>query len=214
MKKTLIIAALGAMGVLSAGAATTITATNSGGAATKQIQLTLGTPLTAALGGVYEVGVFAGDVFNVSTTLADFTLAGTRPFGTIPGIFGTSTTGGNGVVVDLPNLGEPAGNFVGRPMYVLIRQPGANPEGNFIAFSTPVSKQFAYESALNVGNPVGVSMAELTLVRGQLLPGANTGLTGAAAAGNGGTAVTFIPEPSVALLGALGVLGLLRRRRI
>lgn len=213
MKKTLIIAALGAMGVLTAGAATSITATNNAGAATRQIQLSSGVPLTAAGGGVYEVGVFAGDLFNVSTTLLNFTVAGTQVFsGTQPGLFGAFTVPTGAISVNLPNAGEPAGNFVGRPMYVVIRQPGTNPEGNFIAFSTPST--FAFETALDVGSAVTVSNANLTLVRGQLLPGANTGLTGAAASGNGGTAITFIPEPSAALLGALGVLGLLRRRRI
>lgn len=211
MKNTLITALVGAMSVLSANAATVITPTNNGGAATRQLQSTPGVALTSAYS--YEVGVFAGDTFTVTTTLAQFTSAGSALLSaTQPGIFGAF--GSTGVTADLPNTGEPAGNFVGRPMYVVIRELGANPLGLFIAFSTPPAANFAFENALNVGPGVSVTNLNLTLVKGFTNPGANVGLTGAAAAGNGGTSVSFVPEPSAALLGALGGLALLRRRRI
>lgn len=209
MKNTVIAALLGAMSVLSAGAATTITATNNGGAATRQLQSSLGVPLTNAYS--YEVGVFAGDTFSVSTTLADFTSAGSSLLSASqPGLFGAF--GSAGIVVDLPNTGDPAGTFVNRPIFVVIRELGDT--GRFIAFSTPSS--FAFENALNVGTAVSVTNANLTLIKGTLqAPGTNVNLTGAAAAGLAGSAITFVavPEPSAALLGAFGVLGLLRRRR-
>lgn len=71
---------------------------------------------------------------------------------------------------------------------------------------------------VNTGQTLTFTQGELVdFVNGAVPAGTYTGpdLTalGANYTNNGGTLIVVVPEPSVALLGALGVLGLLRRRR-
>lgn len=81
-------------------------------------------------------------------------------------------------------------------------------------------------SSYNIGSQVGAVFSGITDADGNLnpmfMPGdGNTSLTqGAASVAGGGSivnsqfnAVTLVPEPSVALLGGVGLLALLRRRR-
>jgi hypothetical protein len=100
------------------------------------------------------------------------------------------------------------GPFIGNDIFLVIANPTND---DFIIWNTGFD--FLVEDAVLGGAPVNIQTRNATLVRGQLVAGGNTGLGGPVAAFNGGTAVTFIPEPSAARLGALGALGLLRRRR-
>ena len=59
----------------------------------------------------------------------------------------------------------------------------------------------------------GTSLDQITLAAGGSANAATAGSGQSVAFATAGTSLSFVPEPSAALLGALGALGLLRRRR-
>ena len=203
-------------------AATTITATNAAlgtsGFAQQVITAVDGSPFTT---GTVMIGTFSSPT-GLNTTVGPISLAtfgwtmfGSAPFSTnaaAPGIFGSVAGSGQvlSVTGTLPTTAT--GPFIGNNIYAVV----ANAAGNdFVVWNSGIN--FAVEDSVLGGAPISFQTRNVTLVRGIVDPNGNNGLTGALASRNGGAAVTFgveaIPEPSAALLGAIGALGLLRRRR-
>lgn len=221
MKKTIISALLGFASFQVAQGATTITATNAAlgttGFAQQVITAVNGTAFT---GGSVLIGTFSTPaglgttVGPISLETFGWTLFGSAPFSTnaaAPGIFGSVAGAGQtqlGVVGNLPTT--VTGPFIGNNIYAVV----ANAAGNdFVVWNSGIN--FAVEDAVLGGSPISFQTRNVTLTRGIVDPDGNIGLTGALVSRNGQAAVTFgvIPEPSAALLGAIGALGLLRRRR-
>ena len=221
MKNTLISAAIGLSFFQLAQAATTITATNAAAGTTGFAQQVIsGVDGTAFTAGTIMIGTFSTPA-GLGTTqgpisLATFgwTLFGTAAFSTsatAPGIFGSFAGAGQtqlGVVGNLPTTAT--GPFIGNNIFAVVANSLNN---DFVVWNSGVN--FVVEDAVLGGTPVSFQTRNVTLVRGIVDPNGNVGLTGALAARNGAPAVTFgaVPEPSAALLGAIGALGLLRRRR-
>jgi hypothetical protein len=139
--------------------------------------------------GDYGWTMYASTPFNTSTNQK--------------GLFGTTFASGT-----LPTTST--GPFIGRNIFAVVANAANN---DYIIWDS--NKLFVTEVE-GLGGPA-VSFATnaptTMLMRGQVVPGGNNGLVGAIAPMNGQDAITFVPEPSAALLGSLGVLGLLRRRR-
>jgi hypothetical protein len=78
------------------------------------------------------------------------------------------------------------------------------------SWETPAVEPAVGTTLTYATSPSGGAPHRLTLNNG----GTNLGLPANADFATNGTAFTVVPEPSAALLGAIGALGLLRRRRI
>lgn len=193
--------------------ATTVTAFNAAGGAAgfvQQVQFQ-GAPYT---GASIMVGTFSNTSGlgegSISLAAQGWSAFGTAPFSTnaiAPGVFGAFGAAGQALSVTDTLPTTASGPFIGNNIFLVIANPTST---DFIIWDS--GAQFATEDALLGGVPVSVQTRNATLVRG-LESGENTGLGGPLGAFNGQTAVTFIPEPSTALLGLIGALGLLRRRR-
>lgn len=198
-----------------ANAATTITAANyilSSGYAT---QVVTSTSNTTPFIGTLMIGTFSTPAGlgttegPISLNTYGWTMFASTPFNVStnqPGLFGA--TGSTGT---LPTA--PGGPFIGNTIFMVVANAANN---DFIVWQTPSS--FVVEDPTLGGTPVTVRTNTSTLLRGNVVTGGNNGLAGAAGAYNGQNAVTFgaaapIPETSTTLLGALGALALLRRRR-
>lgn len=213
MKKILFSALFAASSITAANAATTITAFNAalGTSGFANQVLLNGTGMTT---GSILIGTFNTllDLSSPSTDVSDLGALGWSQFGSqsfstnvsYPGIFGA--VGATGATGTLPESNT--GPLVGNPIYAIISD-GA---GELIIWDS--GKLFAAEVPGVGGATVtfGTVIDPTTLVRGAAA--VNTGLAGALVSRNGQLGVTFIPEPSAALLGAIGAIGLLRRRRI
>jgi hypothetical protein len=116
--------------------------------------------------------------------------------------------GANGATGTLPTTS--GGPFIGRDIFIVIANAGNT---DYIVWES--SQQFATEVEGVGGAAVNIFTNASTLLRGVVIEDGNIGLTGAASSFNGQDAVTFgpIPETSTSLLGAIGALALLRRRR-
>jgi hypothetical protein len=164
--------------------------------------------------GTFTTTTGLGSASNGTVNLATYgwTMFASTPFNVSanqPGLFGATFASGT-----LPNVGSAAGAFVGKNIFAVVANAANN---DYVIWDS--GKLFAYEVAGVGGAAVsfGTNAVTTTLVRGQVVVGGNNGLAGAISAQNGKDAITFgaaVPEPSAALLGALGALGLLRRRRI
>lgn len=218
MKKSLTIATFAVIAVACATtihAATSIHATNSrGGDFTHQVVLPDGTPF---VNGTVMIGTFTTTPDNgpIPSDMWEWKEFGSVAFSSnaiAPGVFGAF--GGHGVTGELPMT--PSGPFVGNSIYAMVANPDAS---DFIIWKSGLSFQVEYE--LLGGAPLSFLTNQAELVRGIVLQGGNKGLGGPLAGFNGQDAITFItnsstnivPEPSVAMLGALGILALFRRRR-
>jgi len=213
MKNTLLLTLISLASVSLLQAATTINATNAvpgGTGFVTQVRFN-GAPYTGAtiMSGTFtSTPLGSGEI-----TLASFgwTMFASQAFSNnaiAPGVFGALMAPGQtaGMTGLLPTTAT--GPFIGNNIFLVV----ANPTNNeFIIWDTGID--FAVEDALLGGAAVAAQTRNATLVRGALVPRGNSGLGGPIAAFNGGTAVTFIPEPSAVLLSALGALALLRRRR-
>lgn len=218
MKNTIISALMALASLPLLHGATTITATNaaSGVDPTGFLQQVItgvdGTPFV----GTVLIGTFSTPA-GLGTTTGPISLAnyGWTQFGSAafsssasyPGVFGAF--GGTGVTGTLPTTAT--GALVGNNIYAVVGNAAGT---DFIVWNSGLN--FAAEDAVLGGAAVGFQTRNATLVRGIVDPNGNNGITGAAlSARNGQAAVTFgvVPEPSAALLGAIGALGLLRRRR-
>lgn len=146
-------------------------------------------------------------------SIADGNLA-TTDAATLAGDFqvfggGTSTFGQSGLdaffsVAGDAGLIDNTNPFVGNNIYLL-------------AFNADQSEMMIVKWAetfeFDAAPPTPPSSQNLSLAGGTLLVGTAEGTTGAPVNASAYTMAAVVPEPSVALLGALGVLGLLRRRR-
>ncbi len=213
MKKTIVVTLLAVSSAATLQAATTITALNAVGGTSGYVEQVRfnDAPYVAS----YMIGTFTSTtgIGSGSINLGDFgwTLFGSASFSSnaiAPGVFGAFMGAGQtaGVTGNLPT--SVSGPFVGNNIFLVIANP-TNDE--FIIWDSGV--KFAAEDAVLGGAPVSFATRNITLLRGQAVPAGNSGLGGPLATFNGGNAITFIPEPSTALLGALGALALLRRRR-
>ena len=121
------------------------------------------------------------------------------------GLFGT-----NGVTGTLPTTDNTG--LVGKTIFVVIANAT---NSDYIIWNS--GRNFAKELEGVGGAAVSFTTrdAGVSLLRGIVVENGNNGLTGASAGLNGQNAVTFgmIPEASTSLLGAIGALALLRRRR-
>lgn len=158
----------------------------------------------------WQAGTFSsGFDFNrsASEVLAGFTsvssIGGLGPFS---GVFNNTTTFDGG------NTGAP-GPFTGQDVYIVVGNAADIASSTLIAVFNPGTTFIAGDI---FGNGAQTADAELT---SKVI----YGIVGGAPAAQPNPAFSFtssvqlsavpIPEPSVALLGALGMLGLIRRRR-
>lgn len=201
-----------AMGVGSAATSVTISNVNLNSPARGQlITNSAGNPL-ASSGLSWAVGNFdAGVNFGgaASELISAFNINGSSAaFAGSAGVFGA--LGGPGVTDAATPTSGTAGGFVGTPIYAVIAN-NANfaLATEFIVINTGVNWTNEIEG-------VGGSVSAFTY-NGQVLRGGVTTITGAPAGPtsqfNGQSGLTFVPEPSAALLGLLGAVGLIRRRR-
>lgn len=157
----------------------------------------------------WAAGNFSNTTFtDAVSVITNFTINGAASLGnpSFPGAFGTTNNTG-------ATSTDGSDSFSGTPIFIVV--------GNSAVFGDSTDYIVFQSNALwPVEAPaVGASITvDVSDPGSQILYGFTTtvqGATGPFAAFNGTDGVTFgaIPEPSVALLGAFGVLGLLRRRR-
>jgi MYXO-CTERM domain-containing protein len=183
---------------------TTVIVTNANGpTATKEVVNAAGT-LVAGFAGV---GIINEAMITGATTTYDGLAF--QQWGTAAGTVSTSTSGQFNIQ---GNVNPESTAFSGRNVYLLVGFGGTN-----LATSTEMFI-FRFNSTFGTVD----SPAPSTLILGVAASnGLGTTLLGTESNNpqttNAGrfrsTAITAVPEPSAALLGALGVLGLLRRRR-
>ncbi len=206
MKKLLQVSSILAVCVSFSQAATSITIANLG---ERSLLVTDRTGQVYS-GGSWAVGVFSDGVDFAGTPQSIYSAwvqaGNTAAFNpTFPGVFGAA--GAETVSVDLPTT--VTGSFVGNDMFIMIGDAATlETSTEFIVADTGIQFQPEVEG---VGGTSSALFADATILRGD-----STIVSGAAGPTdpqNGEPGITFIPEPSVALLGAFGILGLLRRRR-
>mgnify|MGYP003576667777 CR=1 FL=1 len=230
MKRKFILAALS---ILAAGQAysATYTFNNGSGAATNGIADSLGRAFRGLTnpgdalggtnggisggGGVVAVGFFSTDnlseVTSGSSLLALFTAF---PTSATTGAF---TQGGGAGPRGVFSLGAPASQvagseFLGKNMYLLVGN------GTTLANSTEFlvvknTKTFdAADDGVATGVTVTFNAANSTVLLGSVLNDVRT-TNGDTSVTPGWGTIVPIPEPSAALLGLLGAIGLIRRRR-
>lgn len=155
------------------------------------------------LGNTFQarVGRYAGPALTATTTaeniLSGWTSAGSVNFasGAAAGYAGYFDTG-------LVNFTDALG-LAGTPVFVWFTDGGANN-----AVLTGFATNYLSDGAIPNSNAVAIDATNAATV---------TYALGSYSAGAGGGTIVLnnaIPEPSAALLGAIGALGLLRRRRI
>jgi len=175
--------------------ATSVIVTNSRGpAATQEVVKADGT-LVAGFGGfgiLNEAGIS-----GVNTTFAGLSF---QQYGNGGGAVSTSTSGQFSFTDNL-NIGTTGSAFASKNVYLLVGFGGTN-----LATSTQL---FAYKFNDTFGATDSPTPITLTLSSspGSVLLGTNNSSRFQA------VALTVVPEASTALLGAIGALGLLRRRR-
>lgn len=179
-----------------------------------QILANDGTVVTGDNGSVL-IGTFSSTdglgSLPAAQVLGNFTQAASQPFSpVVDGVFGFA--GGGGTSVELPNVGDEPGLFIGNPIFAVIT------DGSDFAV-IDLGQDFLFEDAtFNTGidiNPVIVNLGQDNIVRGifdpvgrseEDLPFANDGTAT--------LSLGVIPEPSSALLAGLALVGgLVRRRR-
>lgn len=216
MKKTIFCAIMAVGSLAQVHAATTITATNytAGGVYAMQI-LATNSPASAPYIGTVMIGTFTNTtglgsaVGPINLANYGWTMFAQTPFNVSanqPGLFGA--TGATGTLPDVAG-----GAFIGNNVYAVIANAANN---DYVIWNS--GKLFAVEVPPLGGAPITFSTAapSTILVRGAIVADGTKGLLASMASANGQDAVTFgalVPEPSAALLGCLGALGLLRRRR-
>lgn len=163
--------------------------------------------------GVIAIGIFSTD--NLAS-LADTTslLAAFTQFGAAGAFSGGSTTGQRSIF-SLPTSGTVKDSvFENKPIYLLVGNGTAlSGSSEFLVVKTTTmftAAQDLLPTALTV--TVRPSDVGSSLLLGSVVPDVKTTNSDATAT-QGWKMTTLVPETSTALLGALGALGLLRRRR-
>lgn len=188
----------------SAAFATSVIVTNSRGpTATREVVTSTGLLTTGfgAFGVIDESGIL-----GISTTYDGL---GFIQYGLGGGAVTTSTSG-QFSFTDNINIGQPAGAaFNGKNIYLLVGFGGTNLATSTEMFIYKFGTTFGTEDS---GIPITMTLSSSA---GQTLLGTEVGNPSTTASGRYNAAlITAVPEPSAALLGAIGALGLLRRRRI
>lgn len=207
MKNTILVLLFGTVATCFSGAATI--AVGRGGATNGYTTFTAGGTNLSLTGGFYfSVGTFASE--PVITTPASLLSAITNQYSEFAAIQ-SPTTG--------TTLGSLTGSFIATnadfnsvPMYFVVGNGTTRANSTQFAILKGDPVGFVFPAA--AGSPSGA--ANITLSGAAVAsPLANAGIeVDIVGAPDSLTLVDTIPEPSAALLGALGALGLLRRRRI
>ena len=162
-------------------------------------------------GASVSIGTFATTTDFSQFTSAASLIAAYSQYG-VAGPFLTAGIAGNKGVFSLSTAGTAAGvNFADKPISLLVGNASTyaastqflvlNNARNFLgvddASGTPISVVFTDAALIKLGN--AAADIRTTTADASVTPGFTT--------------VALVPEPSAALLGAIGALGLLRRRR-
>jgi hypothetical protein len=161
--------------------------------------------------GVVAFGIFSTDDFSGFSSTGEF-IAAFTVFGPT-NAFAQNGTTGNRSVFSLPatNVAVTGTQFAGKNQYLFAGN------GTTFANSTEllvVKSNFLFNASDdNVATPIvqTVRPSVSTVLFGSVVSNVQTANTDASA--TEGWQMAAVPEPSAALLGALGALGLLRRRR-
>ncbi len=166
---------------------------------------------TSAGPGILAIGIFSTDDLSTMTSAANLLAAFTQ-FGAAGAFAGASTTGQRSIF-SLPTSGTVSGtSFSGKNIYLIAGY------GNTLAGSTEflVLKTTTLFTDAQDLLPTALTLtvrpdATTTTLFGST--NTNVWTTNSDAVTTAGWTMAAVPEPSAALLGAFGVLGLLRRRR-
>lgn len=165
-------------------------------------------------GGIVAIGHFTGgapssSLANIATTIGNFqlqtsTLTGAFNAsleGTFAGYYESAIVSGPQILAGNSLIGQGVYLFAGNAATLAASTAWALVQvGTYIPDNPPLIVQYTANAKTAVTTPVSIVF----------------GMVGSAANPLGGTSSTLqlvVPEPSAALLGAFGVLGLLRRRR-
>ena len=196
--KIKLVASLFTLALWGISGATTVTA--SGGTTGAQFVTSAGSLLNAATGSIL-VGSMSGNIFT------QFAVADVAPpvFGASGGVLDGRWSGN---AADASNT--TAAPFNG--LQIWFRVNATTSGGNGVAFFGS-SLNFPTANA-GVGDAINVAASSISTFNASLsTPGTAIFTAPDGTFLNGSVRVGVIPEPSAALLGAIGVLGLLRRRR-
>jgi hypothetical protein len=186
-------------------ATTVIVTNNRGPTATREIVNSSATLVAGfgAFGTLTESGIQ-----GVSTTFSGLNF---KQFGLGGGGVTTSTSGQFSFTGDVGPAAPNAADFLTKNIYLVVGFGGANLASSTELFIYRFNQTFG---DLNSPTPITQTLTAAGS-EGVTLFGTEIGNPQTTASGRfAASAITPIPEPSAALLGALGALGLLRRRRI
>jgi hypothetical protein len=211
MKQTLLaLSALAFLGVQTSNAASFLV-TNVGDLTTDTIYASSsGVPLSTGIAtiGYFPSGIIISTLSDLTNNIGSFSIQSSGIIGSTASVLGLNISG-FAAVENPTNIGiVTIGNtLLGRPIYSIIGD-GLSLEAS-TAFAVvqvgEILDDVPFENSYT-SNPAGKTpiIGSSGLFNGELIPD----LPGTY------TTLNLIPEPSAALLGALGALGLLRRRRI
>jgi hypothetical protein len=164
--------------------------------------------------GVVAFGVFSTDSLSTVATASELVNLFTQ-FGAV-GTFGAASTGGNRSVFSRANTATITGSaFAGKAIYFFAGNADtfANSTQFLVAkMDTEIFSAGDDTTFATAPKSITINPGNSTTLLGKEV--ANVWTTSSDATTNAGWQMaTLVPEPSAALLGALGALGLLRRRR-
>lgn len=140
---------------------------------------------------------------DASSIIAAFTQNGGNKAFTAPGLI-------NGGIGNAATSTDDSSPWIGKPVYILVGDAATLATSTeVIVFSTSVvwPKEIEGVGAVVPNIPIGPANLERGAIVTSNLPAPFTAFN------KPGGAITFVPEPSAALLGLIGLLGFIRRRR-
>jgi MYXO-CTERM domain-containing protein len=211
--KTALAAALIAMASKASAAIYSISNLNSGyGYSDALVQLENG---TLSSGGIVAMGYFtgtpSGDLALINTTIADFTILASALTGSYSGNLGGSFDGYVDTVVQGAAIVAPNA-LIGKSLYAFVGNASTLSSSTQWALVQVAAGMFdeSEDESTYVFQPYGISPIIGTI--GSYIGNAS-GLASSSESYTTLKLVSAVPEPTAALLGSLGALGLLRRRR-